>query len=54
MYDSFGAKWPARIGFIIAFVGAVMLSVVTTYSAIWYVILAHFFLMIGALLAMSP
>lgn len=54
MYDSFGAKWPARIGFIIAFVGAVMLSVVTTYSTIWYVILAHFILMIGAPLAMSP
>lgn len=54
MYDSFGAKWPARIGFIIAFIGALMLSIVTTHSAIWYVILAHIILMIGAPLAMSP
>lgn len=54
MYDSFGAKWPARLGFLIAFVGAVMLALVTTHSAIWYVILAHIILMIGAPLAMSP
>lgn len=54
MYDSFGAKWPARIDFAIAFIGAIMLSVVTTHSAIWYVILAHIILMIGAPLAMSP
>ena len=54
MYDSFGAKWPARIGFIIAFVDALMLSLVTTHSAIWYAILAHIILMIGAPLAMSP
>lgn len=54
MYDSFGAKWPARIGFAVAFVGAVMLALVTTHSAIWYVILAHIILMIGAPLTMSP
>lgn len=54
MYDSFGAKWPARIGFAVAFVEAVMLALVTTHSAIWYVILAHIILMIGAPLAMSP
>lgn len=58
MYDSFGANWPARIGFIVAFVGAAMLSLVTTHSAIcsaiWYVILAHIILMIGAPFAMSP
>lgn len=40
--------------FLIAFVGAVMLALVTTHSAIWYVILAHIILMIGAPLAMSP
>lgn len=54
MYDSFGAKWPAKIGFVIAFIGAVMVSVVTTHSAIWYMLLAHIILMIGAPLAMSP
>ncbi len=31
-----------------------MLALVTTHSAIWYVILAHIILMIGAPLAMSP
>ncbi|MGN1271688.1 MAG: DHA2 family efflux MFS transporter permease subunit [Lactobacillus sp.] len=54
MYDNLGAKWPARIGFSVALIGAIMLSVVTTHSAIWYVILAHIVLMIGAPLAMSP
>ncbi len=39
---------------MIAFVGTVMLALVTTSSAIWYVILAHIILMIGAPLAMSP
>ncbi len=54
MYDNFGAKWPTRIGFLIAFVGAFLLSIVTTSSPIWYVILAHIILMIGTPLAMSP
>ncbi len=54
LYDNFGAKWPARIGFAIAFIGALMLALVTNHSAIWYVILAHIILMIGAPLAMSP
>lgn len=54
MYDNFGAKWPTRIGFLIAFIGAFLLSIVTTNSPIWYVILAHIILMIGAPLAMSP
>jgi len=43
-----------RIGFLIAFVGAFLLSIVTTSSPIWYVILAHIILMIGTPLAMSP
>lgn len=54
MYDNFGAKWPARIGFVIAFIGALMLALVTTHTAIWFVILTHIILMIGAPLAMSP
>ena len=54
MYDNSGAKWPTRIGFTIALIGAIMLSLVTTHSASWYVILAHVVLMIGAPLAMSP
>lgn len=54
MYDNFGAKWPSRIGFIIALVGAIMLAFGTSTTAIWYVIVAHIILMIGAPLAMSP
>ncbi|NLR09224.1 MULTISPECIES: DHA2 family efflux MFS transporter permease subunit [Lactobacillaceae] len=54
MYDHVGAQMPARIGFIISMVGALMLAFTTTQSAIWYVILAHVILMIGAPLAMSP
>lgn len=54
MYDRVGAQMPARIGFIISMVGALMLAFTSTHSAIWYVILAHVILMIGAPLAMSP
>lgn len=39
------------IGFLIAFVGALMLALVSNHSAIWYVITAHIILMIGASLA---
>jgi DHA2 family lincomycin resistance protein-like MFS transporter len=54
LYDNYGAKWPTRIGFVIALVGAIMLALVTTNSSIAYVIVAHIILMIGAPLAMSP
>ncbi|MBD5431802.1 MAG: multidrug efflux MFS transporter [Lactobacillus sp.] len=54
LYDNFGAKWPARLGFLIAAVGAVLFAFVTTNSPIWYVILAHIIVMIGAPLALSP
>lgn len=45
---------PARLGFIISMIGALLLAFTTTNSAIWYIILAHVILMIGAPLAMSP
>lgn len=54
MYDRVGARMPARIGFIISMMGALMLAFTSTHSAVWYVILAHVILMIGAPLAMSP
>jgi len=54
LYDHVGAQMPARIGFIISMVGALMLALTSTHSAIWYIILAHVILMIGAPLAMSP
>lgn len=54
LYDSFGAKWPARAGFFITAIGAIMFAFTTTESPIWYVILAHIIVMIGAPLALSP
>ncbi|TGD20072.1 DHA2 family efflux MFS transporter permease subunit [Levilactobacillus suantsaiihabitans] len=54
LYDHVGAQMPARLGFIISMVGALMLAFTSTHSAVWYVIMAHVILMIGAPLAMSP
>lgn len=54
MYDSLGAKVPVRLGMVIALIGAIMLALVSTKTAIWYIIVAHIILMIGAPLAMSP
>ncbi|SEM72625.1 MFS transporter, DHA2 family, lincomycin resistance protein [Ligilactobacillus sp. WC1T17] len=54
LYDSFGAKVPARLGFLIAFVGAVMFAFAAKNASIGYVILAHVIMMIGCPLAMSP
>jgi len=54
LYDHVGARMPARLGFIISMVGALMLAFTSTHSAVWYVIMAHVILMIGAPLAMSP
>lgn len=54
LYDHVGAQMPARLGFIISMVGALMLALTSTQTAIWYVIAAHVILMIGAPLAMSP
>jgi DHA2 family lincomycin resistance protein-like MFS transporter len=53
-YDSYGSKWPSRIGFIIAFIGCIMLCLVTINSPLWYVLLGHVILMIGAPLVMAP
>lgn len=54
MYDSVGAKRPARAGFVIALIGAAMLAFTKPSSSIAYVICAHVILMIGCPLAMSP
>lgn len=54
MYDSIGAKKPARIGFVVALVGGLMLAFTTDHSPVAYVIAAHVILMIGCPLAMSP
>lgn len=54
LYDNVGAKVPARLGFLISLIGVVLLMLVSTQTAVWYIILAHIILMIGAPLAMSP
>jgi len=54
LYDRVGAQGPARLGFIISMVGALMLALTSAHSVIGYVIMAHIILMIGAPLAMSP
>ncbi|WP_412990167.1 DHA2 family efflux MFS transporter permease subunit [Pediococcus siamensis] len=54
IYDRFGARLLALIGFLVVIIGVVMLLFTTAHSAMWYVILAHIVIMIGAPLAMSP
>ena len=54
MYDNVGAKKPAMIGLVVAFVGALMLALASDHATMAYIIAAHVILMIGAPLAMSP
>jgi DHA2 family lincomycin resistance protein-like MFS transporter len=54
LYDHNGAKWLARIGFVIAGIGVVILLVSNAQSSVAWIIFGHVVLMIGAPLAMSP
>lgn len=54
LFDRYGAKIIAIIGFVIAIVGAIMLLNTSTKSTIAFIIAAHVILMIGCPLAMSP
>lgn len=54
LYDNYGVKTIAIIGFIIATIGAILLSLVSPKTSIAYVIMSHVILMIGCPLAMSP
>lgn len=54
LYDSVGARTPATIGFILAFIGALMFALANAKSPLAYIIAAHVILMIGCPLAMSP
>ena len=54
MYDSHGAKWLARGGFVIAILGILILLSSGAQSPLWWIILGHVTLMVGAPLAMSP
>ncbi|WP_125565310.1 MFS transporter [Companilactobacillus insicii] len=53
-YDSIGAKWMTRLGFLISGIGAVMFLMSNQNSSLGYIIAAHIVLMIGVPLAMSP
>ena len=54
IYDRVGAKIPARIGFCLSVLGAILFLFAGTTTSIAYLILAHIILMIGVPLAMSP
>jgi DHA2 family lincomycin resistance protein-like MFS transporter len=54
LYDSFGARMPAMLGFLVSIIGALMLFFGNADSSYLYVVFAHVILMIGAPLAMSP
>ena len=54
LYDRIGARIPARAGFALSIVGAVMFLLATPESPVTYVICAHVIMMIGVPLAMSP
>lgn len=54
LYDNYGAKKPTILGFLIAFVGALMLALASSSAPIWYIILAQIIFMIGCPLAMAP
>ncbi|KRL93983.1 DHA2 family efflux MFS transporter permease subunit [Limosilactobacillus equigenerosi] len=53
-YEQFGAKRLAVLGFIIAFIGVLILIMAPASAPVWLVILAHVIMMIGAPMAMSP
>ncbi|MTV81445.1 DHA2 family efflux MFS transporter permease subunit [Secundilactobacillus folii] len=54
LFDSIGAKWLTRAGFIIALIGTIMLLTTNTKTGVGFIIAAHVVLMIGCPLAMSP
>lgn len=53
-FDRFGARMFTILGFLISIIGILMLIFASATSPVWYVMLAHIVLMIGAPLAMSP
>ena len=54
LYDRVGAVIPARCGFAISCVGAILMLFTSADTSVPYVIAAHVALMIGVPLAMSP
>lgn len=54
LYDTHGAKWLTRCGFLIILIGVVILLSSNTHSAISRVIIGHITILIGAQLVSSP
>ena len=54
LFDRFGARGPALIGFAFSAVASLMLMMATPETPVWYVVLCHVIMMIGVPMAMSP
>ncbi|WP_125982729.1 DHA2 family efflux MFS transporter permease subunit [Loigolactobacillus iwatensis] len=54
LYDGYGVRRPAMLGFLITVIGALMLFFSQADSSYFYVVSAHVILMIGIPLALSP
>ena len=54
LYDSHGAKWLTRCGFLIIVIGVLILLSTNTHSTISRVIIGHITILIGAQLVSSP
>ncbi|KIS03318.1 DHA2 family efflux MFS transporter permease subunit [Paucilactobacillus wasatchensis] len=53
-FDRFGARIFTILGFLISIIAILTLIFASSTSPVWYVMLAHIILMVGAPLAMSP
>ena len=54
LYDRMGAKIPARCGFVVTCIGAILMLLTTVHTSVVQVVAAHVLLMIGVPLTMSP
>lgn len=54
LYDTYGAKWLTRIGFVIVIISVMMFLMIKVKTAVWVIVLGNIVLMIGAPLVMSP
>lgn len=54
LFDRFGARGPALIGFACSALASSMLMIATPQTPIWYMVACHIIMMIGVPLAMSP
>lgn len=54
LFDRFGARGPALIGFACSALASSMLMIATPQTPIWYMVACHIIMMIGVPLTMSP